>query len=109
MTQEIKDKWLDALKSGRYTQGTGRLRRIDNGRLTYCCLGVLGEVCGLKIRDLGCVFSEKFDHYSTALYPQLEEYISNAQMEVLMTENDNKCDGKYTSVIPIIENITVTE
>jgi hypothetical protein len=26
---EIKTKWLDALRSGKYTQGTGRLVCID--------------------------------------------------------------------------------
>lgn len=41
MNQEIKAKWLEALRSGRYEQGTGRLRSIVD---KYCCLGVLEDV-----------------------------------------------------------------
>lgn len=42
MTTELKDKWVQALESGRYEQTTGRLRRNDQ----YCCLGVLLDVAG---------------------------------------------------------------
>lgn len=34
--------WVEALRSGKYEQGRGRLRRLDN----YCCLGVLADVAG---------------------------------------------------------------
>jgi hypothetical protein len=37
----IKDKWIKALKSGRYEQGAGRLRTESGG---YCCLGVLSKI-----------------------------------------------------------------
>lgn len=37
----IKDKWLKALRSGRYPQGFGRLRTASGG---YCCLGVLSKI-----------------------------------------------------------------
>lgn len=37
--------WVDALRSGEYKQGEGRLARVDN---TYCCLGV---VCELAIKN----------------------------------------------------------
>lgn len=40
MNPEVKAKWLEALRSGEYKQGTGHLNR---GR-RYCCLGVLCEV-----------------------------------------------------------------
>ena len=45
MNQEIKEKWLAALRSGKYKQGKYRLRTIDD---EYCCLGVLCEVVGLE-------------------------------------------------------------
>jgi len=41
MNAEIKAKWIEALRSGRYAQGCGRLRRHDD---KYCCLGVLCEL-----------------------------------------------------------------
>lgn len=43
MHVELKAKWLEALRSGDYDQGTGSLCR--DGR--YCCLGVLCEVMGI--------------------------------------------------------------
>lgn len=48
MKQEIMEKWVEALRSGRYEQGRGRLRRGDK----YCCLGVLCEVLEIPA-DLG--------------------------------------------------------
>ena len=43
MNPELKKKWLAALRSGDYTQDTGRLKK-DNG---FCCLGVLCDISGL--------------------------------------------------------------
>jgi len=40
MNQEIKAKWVAALKSGKYPQGAFKL----NSRGSYCCLGVLCEI-----------------------------------------------------------------
>jgi hypothetical protein len=40
MNQEIKQKWVEALRSKKYKQGRGVLRRKD----TYCCLGVLCDL-----------------------------------------------------------------
>lgn len=40
MKLEIKEKWVAALRSGEYKQGTGQLRYQDN----YCCLGVLCDL-----------------------------------------------------------------
>jgi hypothetical protein len=43
MNPEIKQKWVEALRSGKYKQGYKQLRD-ENG--AYCCLGVLCEVVG---------------------------------------------------------------
>lgn len=43
MDAQIKTKWVEALRSGKYKQGRSALR-IDD---TYCCLGVLCEVAEL--------------------------------------------------------------
>lgn len=48
MNPEIKAKWIAALRSGEFTQGSGALRRADTDR--FCCLGVL---CELYRRDTG--------------------------------------------------------
>jgi hypothetical protein len=46
MKQEIKQKWVKALRSGKYKQGEGRLKQKD----TFCCLGVL---CDLYRKETG--------------------------------------------------------
>ncbi len=40
MNAEIKKQWVDALRSGHYAQGQGRLRQCNN----FCCLGVLCDL-----------------------------------------------------------------
>lgn len=46
MDQSIKEKWVEALRSGDYEQGTGALRQKNErtGTETFCCLGVLCDI-----------------------------------------------------------------
>jgi len=44
MNKELRDKWVKALRSGDYEQGTQAL--FNSG--AYCCLGVLCEIQGYK-------------------------------------------------------------
>jgi len=44
MNQDIKDKWINALRSGEYKQGIGGLKYRD----AFCCLGVL---CDLHAKE----------------------------------------------------------
>lgn len=53
MNKELKSKWVAELRSGNYKQGIGSLcdsshGDFGDGTTTYCCLGVLGVVCGVK-------------------------------------------------------------
>lgn len=45
MNQEIKQRWVAALRSGQYKQGRYMLRSKDD---CFCCLGVL---CDLMVQD----------------------------------------------------------
>lgn len=38
---ELRQKWIDALKSGRYKQGKSALKNKHGG---YCCLGVACDI-----------------------------------------------------------------
>lgn len=40
MNTQIKEKWINALRSGEYTQNHGQLKDDDG----YCCLGVLTDL-----------------------------------------------------------------
>jgi hypothetical protein len=50
MKPEVKEKWVEALRSGDYTQAKGKLTKTDpDGEpVGYCCLGVL---CDLALLD----------------------------------------------------------
>lgn len=51
MNPEVKTRWIEALRSGRYKQTRGQLRD-DEG---FCCLGVLCDISGLgKWDQNGC-------------------------------------------------------
>lgn len=45
MKKEIMEKWVTALRSGKYKQGFGKLKqRYGSNQVEYCCLGVLCEI-----------------------------------------------------------------
>ncbi len=47
MKADLKNRWLEALRSGKYEQATGALMaEIDDGAVGYCCLGVLCDISG---------------------------------------------------------------
>lgn len=46
MDAELKTKWVEALRSGKYKQGEGYLSRVDNGAEKFCCLGVVFDIQG---------------------------------------------------------------
>ncbi len=52
MDKDIKQKWLEALRSGEYKQAREELRSIDPGSDTqsFCCLGVL---CDIHAKETG--------------------------------------------------------
>lgn len=44
MKETVKVKWLEALRSGEYKQGTKALKYKDDGVVKHCCLGVLCDI-----------------------------------------------------------------
>jgi hypothetical protein len=83
MDQDIKDRWVAALRSGEYAQGHTRLR-TDDDIPKYCCLGVLCRIVGLPISEDGMsIDGEKFGGYWA-----LGRFMSNEQMTVLWNMND---------------------
>lgn len=72
MNKEIKQKWIEALRSGKYKQGTAALRKKDylqKGKPEFCCLGVL---CEIAIKEGVIKDPKKYDrYYNTYLYPEI--------------------------------------
>jgi hypothetical protein len=58
MKEKIKDRWVEALRSGKYNQGTYQLHNVEHNK--YCCLGVLCELA----REDGIVALEKDKYFS---------------------------------------------
>jgi hypothetical protein len=94
MTQAQKDKWLEALRSGRYPQGKCCLHK--NGK--FCCLGVYAHaVCGFDPMSL---------LYTASLSGSLEindlgEDFGNSVQVELASMNDNGQD--FESIANFIE------
>ena len=110
-TQEIKDKWLEALKSGDYKQGYGALVSNDDKETRHCCIGVLGEVHP-ELENVASVGS-------TSPYNFLMDTIGASKMDKIWSKNDNYAFGledrpedykdDYSNVIPLIEQLEVQE
>ena len=56
MKKDIAERWVKALRSGEYKQGTDGLRiPAPGGSYSYCCLGVL---CHILVGDNATTFEE---------------------------------------------------
>lgn len=91
MDTVMKQKWVDALRSGKYKQGRRLLKNRDN---EFCCLGVL---CDLEDNTKWEKYKTQIGPcykwgYSVGLLPPLigDKYkISNYHVEKLVSLNDN--------------------
>lgn len=46
MRKRLIDSWVEALRSGEYSQGKYHLKQVrSNGSTVHCCLGVVAEIC----------------------------------------------------------------
>lgn len=62
-------KWIEALMSGEYTQGVGKLKQFTDakGSAMYCCWGLGREVLGLEI-DIAAEWDDYCNHCDTLAY-----------------------------------------
>ena len=86
MNQEIKQKWLEALRSGKYKQGRLGLRNKQN---EFCCLGVLCDVLDNNKWLLDELWSIEFYKYDDSISVANEELIPLDIQDDLMSLNDN--------------------
>lgn len=96
MNEDIKYRWLVALRSGEYKQGQMVLHNMAND--SYCCLGVLCELYCKEHPDLSVKSQcgHEFEYYFDAhevLPPEIiewagfDEFVSNPSLKL---ECDNK-------------------
>jgi hypothetical protein len=107
MNPEVKKKWIDALRSGWYDQGSEKLRS-DQG---YCCLGVLCDLYTQETKMVGWEFRGYdenehlpqdywyFDGESEFLPDSVREWAGmackNPSVRVDVTDNDDEDDWFY--------------
>lgn len=106
MMSELKAKWIKTLRSGEYKQGTGKLK--DETLNTFCCLGVLCEVAGLKsgINTCGSVYYDyEGDSESIKLPSNFceEMEISNDLQSELISMNDTD-KNSFAEIADYIED-----
>lgn len=102
-TKEIKDKWLDALKSGEFTQGYIQLEYKYEGITKHCCIGVLG----CTIEGLSNDGDTELPH---SPYEFLLNTVGKGKVNELWMKNDKDSGneeylGGYLNVIPLIEQL----
>lgn len=86
MDPELKSKWVDALRSGKYKQGRGYLCRDD----AYCCLGVLCDISGIgewkNVPDEnGLTYVTSQDQDRFGLPYSVREEIPESKLHILST------------------------
>lgn len=107
MNQEVKQKWVEALRSGKYKQGQGYLRKGDN----YCCLGVLCDLNGGAEWILSDHPRKPIYNYGDELRNEIppkfiREWaeISDDVMETLVYYNDTK-DFTFEEIANYLEGL----
>ena len=95
MTPELKVKWVEALRNGKYEQTAGVL---CDGRGGFCCLGVLSEVVGDEHWDgrLWENFDEEEENFTGQRFEveELPKYalslvgLTDSQQRLLASMND---------------------
>jgi hypothetical protein len=114
MTGALRRKWVAALESGRFEQARGSLK--EDG--AYCCLGVLGRVCGVKSNSTA--FAEysgcgdisglrQYTYWNPALRTDVKPYenklpaLAPAVESMLVTANDEEMLN-FKQIAQIIRN-----
>ena len=103
-TQEVKEKWVNALESGTYKKGTGQLKNSNK----YCCMGVLADIIdGVDIDEEGydivCHTDEHIGYYKGGLG------LDSSVVESLTDLNDSDYgeDKTFKNMIPHIKELEV--
>lgn len=97
MNQDIKQRWVDALRSGEYEQGQGCLH--DSKYNSFCCLGVLTDLYikehGKEWHKLGRCTDLTFEGNGDTLSPSVMTWAGLSHHNPcivdgdLATQNDN--------------------
>ena len=98
MDNSIKQRWVEALRSGNYKQVKYRLKGYtEGGDVGYCCLGVFCSIMGKEPESLG-----EYDGYvNFSLYNFCNENIPAQVSDKGISMND--CSKSFTEIADMIE------
>jgi hypothetical protein len=101
----VKKLWLAALRSGKYKQGKGALRRPNqDGGKEYCCLGVLCDVHRKVVGGSRWNNRDEYDGMVSYLGPKVAEWVGGVIPQVtLATKND--CGKSFAEIADYIEKL----
>jgi hypothetical protein len=97
--EAIKQKWVEALRSGNYQQTQGALHKINDG---YCCLGVLCEIEGLEWAQHGGKVMRPLNGTSPAYLPSsfaARVGLTKTQQNTLAALNDGGKPFNYIATV----------
>ena len=109
MKPEIKKRWLEALRSGKYTQARGYMKQDGS----HCCLGVLSDLYakeqGILITDLyhngaGGIGATACVHDAVTKWAGLKDEGALSQFASM---NDN--GSSFEEIAAVIETTVKTE
>jgi hypothetical protein len=106
MNPEVKAKWLEALRSGKYIRTAGELRSPTNG---YCCLGVLCDIYDpskwKQTRGWYTYSSRDGESSMAYLIQEVRDWskLSKANQHTLSNINDSPDSIEFDRVIDYIE------
>jgi hypothetical protein len=109
MKADIKRRWIEALRSGKYEQTTRVLHRANDG---FCCLGVLCDLLDPTrwgtpytiIDKNSSILAQRWDSYASRIAPEkrIEVGLDELAEDDLMCMNDN--GRSFSEIADYIEN-----
>lgn len=85
MDAQLKAKWVEALRSGKYRQGRSTLKHSGS----FCCLGVLCDVADIAVDD------------ADVAYPALEKLTGGYGEFVKLNDIDEKTFPEIADFIEV--------
>jgi hypothetical protein len=99
MKKTIAEKWVKALRSGKYKQGQEVLHHKENDKNTYCCLGVLCDLYQQDRRSKKKKMLDVDNEYCTVTYDGADTLLPDVVREWagMKTENGSWDDTNDTN------------
>jgi len=98
LTKKLKQKWIKALRSGKYKQGKERLYNEEED--SYCCLGVLELIAGIDTKSDAFLQTtgELITHKAISCVKGLD-----MKMQIKLADMNDSEDNDFNDIAKYIE------